>query len=378
MRSMYAMLSATIYIVFVLLLSLGMAGSVAAVDGPQPLSAADMVRHVDAHAKQGNGFMQTALGHASILCRNQDLQATLQPHGLMVSSVDDGGDGHVAVRVRRIGRLDTANMSVIGPGRVSLAGQYARLVRPGLIEEVSSSANGIRQDFIVAQPPYGDGDLTLELTFAGAAIAAVTDEQVNLTVTGADRALVWHRLLVTDATGAKLPAHFVSVDNAVQIVVDDHQATYPVRIDPTYADSDWINFNSGLNAQVLAMQYYDDVLYVGGSFSADGGSAANGIAAWDGSDWQTFGGGVDGTVVSLVYNGTDLYIGGKFSLSGEVSSYVYLAKWDGTAWQEVPGGPGKRPQALAWGDDGLLCWWPFYLSISVYYALGRYAVQSGW
>lgn len=100
----------------------------------------------------------------------------------------------------------------------------------------------------------------------------------------------------------------------------------------------WHAMGSGLNGPVHAIAVFDGKVFVGGSFTMAGSSAAYNVAYWDGTNWHAAGC-VNGTVYALaVFNG-NLYAGGEFddcALSGHS-----FAKWNGVAWQTVPGLTGR-------------------------------------
>ena len=70
------------------------------------------------------------------------------------------------------------------------------------------------------------------------------------------------------------------------VVVDDANAVYPVRIDPTFSDANWVSMggipgaNGGVNAAVIDGS---GNLYIGGSFTIVGGAlpltSRNGMGA---------------------------------------------------------------------------------------------------
>jgi trimeric autotransporter adhesin len=80
-------------------------------------------------------------------------------------------------------------------------------------------------------------------------------------------------------------------------------------------------------------------LYVGGQFTAIGGSdlnTYNGVAKWDGSRWEALGDGLhNGTVYTIAIDSNDnVYAGGSFRSSNGVFTDG-LAKWDGTEWRPL-------------------------------------------
>ena len=95
------------------------------------------------------------------------------------------------------------------------------------------SVDGVRQDFVVAAPPAGAGDLRVELAVSGAR-AGLDAAVAQLVLEGSGRRLSYSRLHVADATGRELAARIeVSAPDRLAVVVADAAAIYPVRIDPT-------------------------------------------------------------------------------------------------------------------------------------------------
>jgi hypothetical protein len=150
-----------------------------------------------------------------------------------------------------LGRTDArsaaASLRLPTTGIVAVGEKLITWMRPGLIEEYSVSVDGVRQDFIVAEPPAGAGKLRVELAVSGA-VAEAADDGARLTLIGSDRVLAYNRLRVTDANGRQLPAHLEVLDRSttLAVVVDDADAVYPVRIDPTFSDADWVSLNPGI------------------------------------------------------------------------------------------------------------------------------------
>jgi hypothetical protein len=107
------------------------------------------------------------------------------------------------------------------------------------------------------------------------------------------------------------------------VVVHDADAVYPVRIDPTFSDANWISMGGfpGANGNVYAAVVDDSGhLYIGGYFTIVGDVFAEHIAKWDGSSWTALGSGMDGeyypAVSALAVSGSDLYAGGYFTTAG--------------------------------------------------------------
>jgi hypothetical protein len=88
--------------------------------------------------------------------------------------------------------------------------------------------------------------LRLELALSGAR-AEATASGARLTLEESGRALTYRRLRVEDATGRELTARLeVLSPDRLAVSVADANATYPVRIDPTFSDADWVSLNPGV------------------------------------------------------------------------------------------------------------------------------------
>jgi hypothetical protein len=231
-----------------------------------------------------------------------------------------------------------------------VADKLVRFTRPALVEEYSVSVDGLRQDFLITAPPAGVGDLRVELALSGARAVAAAGG-VKLRLEGSGRELAYGCLRAEDATGRELKARLEILSAGwLAVSVADANATYPVRIDPTFSDADWGSLNPGMpgaDRYVLALAADDSGnVYVAGFFSYIGTVPANGIAKWDGSSWSALGSGMDGIIEALAVSGTNLYAGGSFTTAGGVPAR-YVAKWDGSAWSPLGSGMNGNVYALA-------------------------------
>jgi hypothetical protein len=265
-------------------------------------------------------------------------------------------------------------------GSISVCGQTVRFSRPGLTEEYSVSMDGVRQDFIAEQAPPSPpgGELVLKLAVIGAQVESRMPSGLVLDHSG--RKIAYSRLRVTDATGKELPARmevcpagdeatslnsWVVFDKDIEerspltpapasgtlaVVVNDAEAVYPVRIDPTFSDANWVSMGSlpGANGQVnAAVTDGSGNLYIGGDFTAVGNAVANSIAEWNGSSWSALGSGMNdsgagsdgyGPVVhALAVSGGTLYAGGDFTTAGGIAAHN-IAQWNGTNWSALGSG----------------------------------------
>ena len=310
---------------------------------------------------QGEGLSVTATpGGARVHCWCQRLEGEVTSGGLWLTSTSKSATGQqfrvVAVAV---GRGDAARLAAIGSpsgcplpnsGQVVFADQVARLIRPGFTEEYSASVDGVRQDFVIDQRPAGEGELRVELDVSGAKAEPLANG-ARLVVEGSGRKLAYNRLRVVDATGCELAARLeIVAANRLAVHVADAGAAYPVRIDPTFSDADWVGLNTGMpgadgNVYAMATDGSGN-LYVGGDFTFIGDVPANRIAKWDGTAWSAVGPGMNSSVNALAVSGTNLYAGGNFGWAGGVL-VNYIAKWDGTAWSALGSGVSGTVNALA-------------------------------
>ena len=355
-------------------------------------------------------------------------------------------------------------------GTVEVAGNVVRFARPGLVEEYRVSLDGVRQDFVIAEKPDGPGELRIELAVSGARVEpAAFGAQLVLENSG--RKIAYSRLRVTDATGKELTARLevLSVGDEVTslkseegsrvgrgtpcapsrvsessrmaagsgahgvtrptvpmlaVVVQDADAVYPVRIDPTFSDANWMSMggipgaNGGVSAAVLdgsgnlyiggyftfvgdvtanrvakwngsswsalgsgmaeactyvaALAVSGSDVYAGGAFTTAGGSTATNIAKWNGSTWSALGSGMDGSVHALAVSGSDLYAGGGFTTAGG-SAANYIAKWNGSSWSALGSGISAPPDDPYFGG-GVSA---LAVSGSDLYAGGRFTTAGG-
>jgi hypothetical protein len=241
-------------------------------------------------------------------------------------------------------------------GTVSVADQVARLIRLGLVEEYSVSMDGVRQDFVVTEKPPGDEELQVRLEVTGARVEPLATG-ARLVLEGSGPKIAYSHLRATDATGRELPARIeVLTTNSesrkqkaeMALVVEDARAVYPVRIDPTFSDENWISLNPSIpgadGAVNAAVVDGAGNVHIGGDFTAVGDVMANRVAKWNGSSWSALGSGMGGGdthpgVVALAVSGSDLYAGGDFTTAGGGAANG-IAKWNGSSWSAVGSGMG--------------------------------------
>jgi hypothetical protein len=300
---------------------------------------------------------------------------------------------HAGLTAAEPAKAGTPNHLLPRTGTVQVADKLVRFRRPGVIEEYTVCMDGLRQDFIIEQRPVGSGPLRVELEVAGAKVEPLADS-ARLVLENSGRKIAYSRLRVTDATGKELTAR-MEVEEAgarrsrclnvaetaeaaeipdtaeqntqkrpegraptLAVVVNDADAVYPVRIDPTFSDANWISMSRIPGADNWVSAAVVDGLgnlYIGGAFTAVGDVIANHIAKWDGSSWTALGSGISGpesyphyggSVRALAVLGSDVYAGGYFTTAGG-SAANYIAKWNGSTWTALGSGMNGGVHALA-------------------------------
>ncbi len=363
------------------------------------------------YSGDGLSVAVTPSGAVRLRCAFQKLEGEVTCEGLWLESTVPGAAAVPASRFRvvadAVGREGGTVTALPRSGTASGAASCARFARPGLVEEYSVSVDGVRQDFVVAQPPAGPGDLCVELALSGAraeavaggAVGRVPSRGAQLVLDGSGRKLAYTRLQVVDATGRELAARMEVIpvgDEAVgdevtslklggessqraeeqrlltssptsgtrlTVFVADANAVYPVRIDPTFSDDNWSALGTGMSSSVNALAVSGTDLYAGGQFSTAGGTDANAIAKWNGTSWSALGTGMDGSVNALAVSGTNLYAGGAFS-KADNKDVKYIAKWDGTSWSPLGAEVNDTVLALAVSGTNL-------------YAGGEFSIGEG-
>lgn len=294
---------------------------------------------------------QTEYG-AQLHCESQHLTGEATPEGLWLTSTN--GNTRVArfrVLAAQIG-CTAAATRLSQTGNVTVVGETVRFIRPGLVEEYTVSKDGVRQDFIVLEKPVSNShsqtelershsdDLQVELAVTGATVEQ-TPLGVELVLKQSGRKIAYSRLRAFDANGDELQARFELKNTSRQevqspapqeillAVIDASHAVYPIRIDPTFSDANWLSLGGipGVDSSVYASVVdTNGNLYVGGAFTIAGNVSASCIAKWDGNNWSALGSGIGGPnayVASLAVSGTNLFVGGRFTTAGGGQCYQH-------------------------------------------------------
>ena len=306
----------------------------------------------------GDALNVTATGEgAHLTCGFQRIEGTVTSEGLwLTSTVGEASGARFHLAATALGRGVAHAAALPLTGRVRVAESGARWERPGLVEEYSVSVDGMRQDFVIARRLAGAGELRVELALSGAR-AEAAGYGAKLTLDDPHRVLAYSRLRVVDATGRDIHATLKVLDaERLVVCVEDEDASYPLRVDPTFSDANWVSLNSGVpGASAIVWAAVIDGsgnLYIGGQFTVVGTLPANGIAKWNGSAWSALGTGMNSDVYALAVSGTTLYAGGNFTTAAGASA-KYIAQWNGSTWSALGTGMNNNVYALAMSGSTL-------------------------
>ncbi len=282
---------------------------------------------------------------------------------------------------------DTVRISLGAVGRaqqlhsvalVTPSGSVNRVLyrRSGIDEFYSNGPYGVEQSFTVLKSPArGAGPLVLALHVGGSLVPAQIGSAAVFRRRNGATLLRYTDLRAEDATGRRLPAQMKIRRGAIQLVVDDRHASYPVRIDPL------VQRGSKLSATCEGgtCLFGDRV-----ALSSDGNTALIGApiensftgSAWvftrSGSTWTQQGGkltggeetgaGLFGARVALSSTGDTALIGGEGD-HGEVGA-VWAFTRSGAAWTQQGKkitangevGAGTFGSSVALSSDGNTAW----------------------
>jgi hypothetical protein len=143
----------------------------------------------------------------------------------------------VSLHLRSLGY--GAALHGVAAGEVNGDGQSITIKRNNVREWFVNTADGLEHGFTLDEPPSSARRKGLPLRLAmqvGAGWQAVADESGHhVTLRNADgQAVDYGKLVVRDARGVNLAARLIVVDEQVVIEVEDHDAEYPLTIDPLF------------------------------------------------------------------------------------------------------------------------------------------------
>jgi FG-GAP repeat len=138
--------------------------------------------------------------------------------------------------------LLTLGLTSIGRGRAmgtvpsatrSFGQRSVSYASAGLTQIYANRKGGLEQVFTIAHRPAGAGQLRLVVgKLAPGVRALVSRGNLTLLGHGGRQLATYGELRVSDAAGAVIPARIAIDGRRLLLVIDDHRAAYPLRIDP--------------------------------------------------------------------------------------------------------------------------------------------------
>ena len=379
-------------------------GSVPVVEAAAPVLTSSMQTALKKAIQQKALAIQAVPHGASIPSPAQSLTGQVDTTGMtIVSHPKNTQTSTFSIKSSTMIRGETKRISIARKGVLAISDRQVTINKGILSEILTTSSEGLRQDFVIPKRPAGTGALTLEATVSGATVHTEAN-QIRLTLDHSKRAMLYRKLLATDAAGKTVPAHFVAAGvHHIDIALDDARAVYPIKIDPTISNADWSAMGSGADGIVytLAIDSHEniyaggafswmdgmstpyvakwngntwsamnlgfngvvnglavdshDVVYAVGAFGASGGTTINHVAYWNGTAWSPVGTGVDGTVSAITIDSFGkIIIGGSFATTGEGDTVNNIAIWDGVSWSALGSGVDGTVYALTTDAYGKL------------------------
>ncbi|MGH9842603.1 MAG: FG-GAP repeat protein, partial [Blastocatellia bacterium] len=129
-------------------------------------------------------------------------------------------------------------MQGVAPGKVSGDKQTINVMREGGVREwFVNGPDGLEHGFTLSEPPgarHQGVPLRLALQVSKGWRAVASEDGKAVTLRGADTAVEYSKLVVNDSQGRNIPARLTVADDQVVIEVEDHDAAYPLTIDPIF------------------------------------------------------------------------------------------------------------------------------------------------
>ena len=157
----------------------------------QPIPLAELGQRITAEAKSDTLGITPTKDGAELRCSIQKLAGRVTSEGLWMVSTEEAPGREFRIKAMAVGRQ---RMQLLDPaGRVTASDKLVQLIRSGVIEEYSVSADGVRQDFVIAKRPEGTGELRLSLSLHGAR-AEAAEPGARLILDGTNREIAYSRL----------------------------------------------------------------------------------------------------------------------------------------------------------------------------------------
>ncbi|MBK9248721.1 MAG: FG-GAP repeat protein [Ignavibacteria bacterium] len=184
--------------------------------------------------------------------RSQNLRITYGENGFsMRPRVGDNASWNVALNLTSVSK-GAAKLPLDKP-KFQINGNHLTANFVDLTIEYLNNPDGMRQNFIVKSKPAGNLPLTLTLNSTSNLIPLQKGNDAILFAENTAKAngVVWYKdLNVWDANNTKLAAKMELHGEAIDLVVDDRNAVYPVTVDPLSTTANWSSEANQNDAQL--------------------------------------------------------------------------------------------------------------------------------
>ncbi|HQR35805.1 MAG TPA: hypothetical protein PLK30_23985, partial [Blastocatellia bacterium] len=201
-----------------------------------------------------NRVEHSPLGHPAWHAPNPaaGYDAYVTESSVSIVTKETGKDSSVvSLRLNKLGYGD--DLRTVAPGKVSGDKQTITIEREGVSEWFANGAEGVEHGFTLDKRPQSalrnsqsaiPLRLTLQVSEGWQASASNDGQQVTLR-NGSAQAVDYGKLVARDARGLNLPAKLTVDNSQVVIEVADHDAEYPLTIDPLFTLQKQLLANDG-------------------------------------------------------------------------------------------------------------------------------------
>jgi hypothetical protein len=173
--------------------------------------------------------------------RAQNLRFSYYPDGFKVQPRVESDIWSATFRLSGFGRC--GHMVPYHGNDITVQGCNASVSGNGVDIEFQNSEEGMRENFLVQKRINGKHNLILEFSVLKQNLSiGVEKDEIHFVIdeSGGAEVLKYSDMKITDCQGTVLCGYFKAVDeNRFAIVVHDHDAVYPICIDPLSSTPDW-------------------------------------------------------------------------------------------------------------------------------------------
>jgi hypothetical protein len=260
--------------------------------------------------------------------------------------------GRDAVRVGlssvAIARGDRRSLPLAGLARARSQANEVQFAAAGVRESLANGPLGLEQTFVLRSRPPGDAPLRITQTISGNAVTSVDPRGDGVTFGTGRAALRYEGLVVTDATGASIPAQLSVAAHRLTIAIDDRNAVYPLRVDPEFEQTAELTAADGalIDTYGFSVAMSGSTIVVGAVAHMVGANGAQGAVYV--YTLPSSGGWADATQTAELTasdGGAGDALGGAVAIDGPTIAASALNKGDGAiyVWTMPPGGWAGTP-----------------------------------